>query len=409
MDWGKVDEAMSAAAFPQPNDASSNATNKNSFNGRNSDVFNKYKNGDYVFPGAVLLVGHRGEIVYHNAFGCRSIIPEVTPMSKDMVFDIASLTKVMVTTLLVMHTVERGGLTVDKKLSHIFQTFGTLGKERLTVRHLLTHCSGYPATHPYYRVIAKADEGDRAGVMTSKGAAEMVYNEIFRGKLENLPGKVTKYSDIGFILLGRAIETICGGASLDKLAIKHLISPLKLNSTGFVELAKIRRRGLEPISETIVPTLNCPWRNKILCGEVHDDNAWAMGGIAGHAGLFSCASDIHSFASEMINCWRGCGSLLSQEIVKTFWTRDNTVPESTWALGWDTPSKNNSSSGSFFSEHAVGHLGYTGCSLWIDPLREVDVILLSNRIHPSDTNNSIKQFRPIIHDLVMTALGYGAK
>jgi CubicO group peptidase (beta-lactamase class C family) len=256
-------------------------------------------------------------------------------------------------------------------------------------------------------LISKADEADRVGVMTSRVATDMVYHEIFRGKLDNLPGKVAKYSDVGFILLGHALEVLSGGQTLDRLAIQRIFSPLELTGTGFVELSKLKRGGLEPISEQIVPTVDCPWRRRILCGEVHDDNAWAMGGVAAHAGVFSNAIDIHTFATELIDCWHGRGDLVSKDVVRRFWQRDDTVPGSTWALGWDTPSEGESSSGHFFSNSSVGHLGFTGCSLWIDPEREVNVVLLSNRVHPNPDNILIKKFRPIIHDLVMSALGYG--
>ncbi|MFN8389762.1 MAG: serine hydrolase domain-containing protein [Bdellovibrionota bacterium] len=384
-DWTKVDDALRGAAASWPEKHEGRRT--------------------VVFPGAVLLVGQGGEIKYHKAFGCRSLVPELTELKSDMVFDIASLTKVLVTTTLAMQLVQEDLLSLDWRLSRIFQTFGTHGKETMTVRHLLTHMSGYTGTSPYYKSIAKADNAGRSGVMTSRSAVEMVYNEIFRSKLENMPGKVTRYSDIGFILLGNAIEVV-SGQHLDKLALKQVIRPLGLESTGYIDLSTMRRRGLEPVLDSIVPTARCPWRGRILCGEVHDDNAWAMGGVAAHAGIFSTATDVHRFARELIECYHGRGSLVEKDTVRKFWTVAGDDPHSTWALGWDTPSKTGSSSGQFFSPGSVGHLGFTGCSLWIDPERELDVVLLTNRIHPSTENNAIREFRPVIHDLVMEALGY---
>lgn len=357
-------------------------------------------------PGAVLLVGQAGKVIYKRAFGCRSISPDITMMQEDMVFDVASLTKALVTAVLVMKMVECGRLTLDRRLSHIFQTFGTLGKERITVRHLLTHSSGYPAHMPFYKSIVQADKGDRAGIMHSRGAVDMVCQEIFRARTENLPGKVVRYSDVGFILLGVALETLAGGVPLDKLAASEIFEPLKLWHTGFVNLALLRRGVFSAQSKEIVPTAHCPWRGKILLGEVHDDNAWVMGGIAGHAGLFSTAHDIHLLASELIRSWKSDGGFVQRDVIREFWTKDREVEGSTWALGWDTPDHEHSSSGRYFSSNAVGHLGYTGCSLWIDPSREVDVILLTNRVHPSTSNEKIKQMRPVIHDCVMEALGY---
>lgn len=388
-DWTKVRKALQDAATPFRRSGNSAGEAK------------------HVFPGAVLLVAQGGEILFHEAAGSRSVLPEPTEMRRDFVFDIASLTKVLITTTLCMQLVEEGLLNIDWRLSRIFQTFGTHGKETMTVRHLLTHRSGYAATHPFYKYIAKADSSDRAGVMTTKSAAAAICNEIFRSKLENMPGKVTRYSDIGFILLGHALEVITG-LTLEKLALKQVIRPLKLASTGYIDLSTIRRRGLEPITENIVPTARCPWRGRILCGEVHDDNAWAMGGIAAHSGIFSTAEDLHRFAAEMIACYHGRGTLVNMGTVRQFWTVAGDDPDSSWALGWDTPSKSGSSSGKFFSTGSVGHLGFTGCSLWIDPERELEVILLTNRIHPNPENNLIREFRPLIHDLVMQTLGYGS-
>lgn len=242
-------------------------------------------------------------------------------------------------------------------------------------------------------------------MMTSRGAVDLVYNEIFRAKIENLPGKVAKYSDIGFILLGSALEVVCG-MPLEKITTRNLIKPLKLENSGFIELSALRRRGLETVNDVIAPTLQCPWRGRLLWGEVHDDNAWAMGGVSAHAGFFSTAEDIHAITHELIECYHGRGSFVSRDVVRQFWKRDESVPNSTFALGWDTPSPKASSSGRYFPASSVGHLSFTGCSIWIDPERELEVILLSNRIHPTADNNNIKDFRPLIHDLVMEALGY---
>lgn len=385
MNWKRVDEALEGAVYA----------------GRAAEAAGR----KHVFPGAVLLVARGGEVLYFKSFGYRSIVPEENGLDPDTVFDVASLTKPIITTTLIMQLIDRGQLTLDRRVSRILQTFSVHGKERITVRHLLNHSSGYPGYAPYYKQIARASEGERAGIMTSRGAVEMVYNEIVRARTENPPGKVAKYSDIGFILLGHLIEVLHGGQPLDKIALKNIIAPLQLPSTGYVDLSKMKRRGLEPVTDMIAPTAECPWRERILCGEVHDDNAWAMGGVAGHAGLFSTARDVHAFATEMIECYHGRGGLVSQDTVRKFWTLDNSIEGSSWALGWDTPSPENSSSGRYFSRNSVGHLGFTGCSLWIDPDRELDVVLLSNRVHPTPENNLIREFRPLVHDLVMETLG----
>jgi CubicO group peptidase (beta-lactamase class C family) len=154
----------------------------------------------------------------------------------------------------------------------------------------------------------------------------------------------------------------------------------------------------------IAPTEQCPWRNKVLCGEVHDDNAYAMGGVAGHAGLFASARDIHGLLACLSRCLRGADGFLPQSIVEEFFTKDASVENSTFALGWDMPSPGKSATGSFFSTRSVGHLGFTGTSIWWDLEKDCYIILLTNRVHPTRKNEMIRDFRPHIHDLIMKAM-----
>jgi CubicO group peptidase (beta-lactamase class C family) len=155
----------------------------------------------------------------------------------------------------------------------------------------------------------------------------------------------------------------------------------------------------------IAPTERCEWRKKILCGEVHDDNAYAMGGVAGHSGLFSSAADVNLLLSSLRDAYLGKNSFLPEAIVREAFTRDKTVAQSTRTLGWDTPSPTGSAAGTRFSKNTIGHLGFTGTSVWLDLDKAVHVVLLSNRVHPSRNNDKIKDFRPVIHDLVMEAIG----
>jgi len=177
-----------------------------------------------------------------------------------------------------------------------------------------------------------------------------------------------------------------------------------LRSTGFIDLSQLRTRRLQPVEDIIAPTENCPWRKKILCGEVHDDNAYAMGGVAGHAGLFSSARDLHTLLVRMNRCLHGKDGFLPQSLVREFLTKDESAAHSNFALGWDTPSPDASASGSLFSSRSVGHLGFTGCSIWWDLEKDCHVILLTNRVHPSRKNEKIRDFRPRIHDQIMKVL-----
>jgi len=167
----------------------------------------------------------------------------------------------------------------------------------------------------------------------------------------------------------------------------------------------VRSRRLEPVAEMFAATEICPSRKRLLVGEVHDDNAFAMGGVAGHAGLFAPARDVDRIAAELIASWAGRSQFIPQSVTREFWRRDGTVAGSTWALGWDTPSPQHSSSGRYFSPEAVGHLGFTGTSIWIEPSRAIAITLLTNRVHPRRDNQGIREFRPRIHDLVMEAIG----
>ena len=355
-----------------------------------------------AFPGAVLLVARRGEVVYHQAFGSRSVVPERTPMARDTVFDLSSLTKPLATATAVMLLAREGKLRPEDRVTRFIPNFGVHGKFGVSVRHLLAHCSGLPAWRPFYEEITRGAQG-RADLPSSRGAREFVYERIHRERLEHPPGTHAVYSDLGFLLLGELVELVTQ-MPLDRVCHERIFRPLGLRATGFVDLRRVRRDKLAPVTDAIAPTERCPWRQKILCGEVHDDNAWAVGGVAGHAGLFSTAADIHELVSWLRACARNEDPSLPGALVWRFWTRDGTVPDSTWALGWDTPSATASSAGSRVSPHAVGHLGFTGTSLWIDLERDAHVILLTNRVHPERHDDRIRAVRPRVHDAVWEAL-----
>ena len=357
-----------------------------------------------VFPGAVLLVRDGTHVFYHRAFGHRSLVPEITPMREDTIFDVSSLTKAFATSVAMMLMVKEGRIRLDDRVTRFFHNFGVHGKTHITFRHLLGHCSGLPAWQPYYKQILQIERRDgRINFLGSHGAKEYVYQQIHRERLEFEPGTRTLYSDLGFILLGAAIEEV-SGMTLDRYCHDRIFRPLALRATAFVDLSLLRVRRLEPVTEMIAPTERCAWRKKILCGEVHDDNAYAMGGVSGHAGLFASAKDLDTILGRLKDCYHNTSQWIPQHILTEFWRRDATVPESTWCLGWDTPSPEGSSAGAYFSAHSVGHLGFTGTSVWLDLDRDRHVILLTNRVHPNRENDAIRGFRPVIHDLIVQAL-----
>lgn len=356
-----------------------------------------------VFPGAVVLVAKSDEIAFERAFGCRSLAPEKTPMQSDTIFDLASLTKPLATAIAMMLLVREKKIRLEDRVTRFFPNFGVFGKTHVTFRHLLAHCSGLPAWKPYYEDIVKGEKDGRINFVASRAAKSYVFERIHREKAIAPPGIQSLYSDLGFMLLGEVVEEI-SGRTLDRYCQDKIFKPTGLRSTSFVDLTQLRMRRLQPAKEMIAPTENCVWRKKMLCGEVQDDNAYAMGGVAGHAGLFSSARDIHSLLRRLKRCLKGEDPFAPGPLVREFFTRDQTVKGSTYALGWDTPSAENSSSGTHFSPSSIGHLGFTGASVWWDQEKDCHVILLSNRVHPSRAGDKIKSFRPYIHDLIMKAL-----
>ena len=356
-----------------------------------------------VFPGAVLLVGKGEEIVYEGGFGYRSLLPEKSPMQLDTIFDLASLTKPIATATAMMLLVREKKIRLEDRVTRFFPNFGVFGKTHVTFRHLLAHCSGLPAWKPYYEDIIKGEKGGKINFVASRAAKSYVFESIHREKSQSPPGSQSLYSDLGFMLLGEIVEEI-SGSTLDRYCHDKIFKQMGLRSISFIDLTQLRTHRLHPVKEMIAPTEQCPWRKRILCGEVHDENAYAIGGVAGHAGLFSSAHDIHIFLTRLRRCMRGEDTFLPAPVVKEFLRRDGTVQGSTYALGWDTPSPENSASGSYFSPNSVGHLGFTGTSIWWDLEQDCHIILLSNRIHPSRNSDKMKAFRPHIHDLVMKAL-----
>ena len=366
---------------------------------------------DGVFPGAVLLVGVRGETVYERAFGQKVLknsefaeeIKGAIEMRPDTVFDIAGLTNILVTTTLIMKLVECNQIKLEDRVSRYLQGFGILGKAPITIAHLLSHSSGLAPWTAFYEDLVRENAGERMGILTSKGARDYVFNAINRAPLKYAPGTRQVYSDIGFMLLGHLIEELTG-LGLDRAAQRHIFQPLGLKSTSYIDLSMIKRRGIHPVTDLIAPTEECPWRKRTLCGEVSDDNAWAMGGIAGHSGVFSTARDLHRFAAQMIFAGRGESSFLRRDTVQTFWSGLAEPLDGTWKFGWDSPGRENLLAESGLSARAVGECGFTGCSLWIEPERCIDVVVMSNRVHPSRSNKKIRNFRPTVHAAIMKAL-----
>ena len=351
---------------------------------------------DGVFPGGVLLVQLKGEIVHHAAYGVASPLPPQSPATVTTVYDLASLTKPLATTLAVMLLAQDDHLVLDRPICHYLPDLSKRGVGQVTPAHLLSHASGLPSCKPYYL---------DCGVMVSSKTPEAgspetrrrIYDLIHREELLHPVGDGMVYSDLGFILLTELVETV-SGKNLGEFCRAHIFDPLAIEDTFFVAPSG-------PVcsfpnkKRAYAVTEDDPWRGRVLSGEVHDENAYALGGIAGHAGMFSTASDVLNIVQEYVAAVEGEGRLLSAALAHLCVTRRDYVSDSTRALGWDTPSES-SSSGQYFSDRSFGHLGFTGTSIWVDPTIGLVVVLLTNRVYPSRSNNRIREFRPLLHDLI---------
>jgi CubicO group peptidase (beta-lactamase class C family) len=350
-----------------------------------------------IFPGAVLLVRFRGHLAYQGAFGCAALIPQSEPTTLETVYDLASLTKPLATATAVFCLIQDGKLRLEDPLHTYFPELQGKAVGSATVFHLLHHSSGLPGWRPLYEEIAM-QERQHPGFLGSEAARKFAVEYIGREPLVYPCGTTSLYSDLGFILLGLMIERVTS-LSLARFCRERIYQPLGIQNLTFVPTI-IGRDGVQHMTVgPIASTEDDRWRGRILRGEVHDENAYALGGIAGHAGLFGTGSAVMAVADAWLSGYHGRSHFFHRELVRRFLTRQPKTQESSWGLGWDTRSSP-SSSGQYLSAQSFGHLGFTGTSLWIDPCVELEVVLLSNRVHPSRQDTRIQQFRPQIHDVV---------
>jgi CubicO group peptidase (beta-lactamase class C family) len=348
-----------------------------------------------AFPGGALLVRVRGQTTHLSFHGRRSLEPPGGPVDAHTCFDLASLTKVLATTPLVLLSIQRGRLELEEPVHRALEGFAGQEREAITVRMLLDHSSGLPAWRPYYEEVRSAGGG--IWLATVKGQ-EAVRRMVAAEAPEVRPGSRAFYSDVGFILLDWILERVNGQPS-DVLFSKWLREPLGLGNLFFVDLKSPAKAARARRGRGFAATERCPWRGRTLIGEVHDDNTYAMGGVSGQAGLFGTIQDVATVAEAWLGSFLERCGFFDPGLVKQFWQQSE-VPGSTRALGFDTPSPRASQAGGRFGLRTVGHLGFTGTSLWIDPDRELIVVLLTNRVHPSRENDTIKQFRPVLHERV---------
>ena len=338
----------------------------------------------HAFPGAAVAIAHQGKLIAHKGLGHFTYEAASPSVTAETVYDLASVTKVIATAAACMIVYDRGLLKLEQPIVELLPEFAAKNagpeasrRRQVTLRMLLAHSSGLPA---YVKLFQTAHNKDK------------LLGQALQVPLAADPGTRAEYSDIGFILLGQAIEKLTG-EPLDRFCQRETFAKLNLVHTTFNPPAD-QKHLIPPTEDDHI------FRHRLIQGEVNDENASVMGGVAGHAGCFSTALDVSVFAQCML---QGGSPLVKKETLEIFTRRQDSPPGTSRALGWDTPSQP-SQSGKYFSSRSYGHLGYTGTSLWIDPDRQLSVTLLTNRTWPDRGSQSIKQFRPAFHDAVIEAL-----
>jgi CubicO group peptidase (beta-lactamase class C family) len=333
---------------------------------------------DSAFPGAFAVIGTHDRVLVR--YGAGHLDWAESPVPDDStLWDLASLTKVIGMTTAMMQLVERGAVNLDAQVQRYLPAWTGPNKDRVTVRHLLTHSSGLPAWRPLYKEATSPESAMRL---------------VYATELDTLPGVRYVYSDLGAILLGQIVEHV-SGETLDLYLRHRVFEPLRMTDTRYRPDSSLRAR--------IAPTEIDPWRQRHLRGEVHDENAFALGGVSGHAGLFSSGRDLTRFAQMYLNNGQlGGHRIVSAATIARFTTVQDSAT-SHRALGWETPNGVNSG-GHYMSKRAFGHTGFTGTSLWMDPSHDVFVLLLTNRVNPTRQNTKIGGVRIALADAVMTTL-----
>jgi CubicO group peptidase (beta-lactamase class C family) len=340
-----------------------------------------------VFPGMELLVARGDEVLLHEAWGPQEIAPDAPPLARGTLWDIASLTKPIATATCVMILLEKGQLGLEDKVADFFPEFDTPDRRGITLRHLLTHTAGLP---------------DWADLYSHGQSQADALQRLLNLPLSHPTGTVMVYSDLGYLLLGEIVRRTCG-QSLSECFQRNVAHPLQLTRTAFNPL---RHEWELPIA----PTQYCTFRQQLLRGIVHDENAYAFGGEGGNAGLFSTAADLHRFARTMLAQGELEGvRLLSRRTIALMTANHNPPRLAPRGLGWDIKGDalGYTSCGALMRKGAFGHTGFTGTSLWMEPEGGLTVILLSNRVHISRDRNQADmiRFRPRLHNLVVCLFG----
>ncbi len=340
---------------------------------------------------------------YHRAvYGNPTHPPPHKKLAFDTVFDLASLTKPLGTGLAALWLASKNRIDLNASLAKTLPEWKLPKFEKVTLDMLLDHTSGLPAVRSFWKDIhdgeAKLHESQK--VLGKEKAREVIKHMLADVTMEADPGTKTVYSDVGFIMLGYVIEHITS-MPLDVFLEREIYKPLGLQNDLFFVRLDDPNRHKKFGRRVFAATEDCPWRKKVLQGEVHDPNAWAMNGVAGHAGLFGTIDGVYKLMVALWESYKGDGRHFLGGTVKRFWTRSKRLPNTTRALAWDTPTVNNSSAGKRFSQASIGHLGFTGCSVWLDLSTDIMGVFLANAVHPTpDKDGAMQKLRPRLYEVI---------
>ncbi len=333
-----------------------------------------------AFPGGQIGVLYRGR-AFSAPFGSLRFTEDSPPVTTDTIYDLASLTKVLSTTALAMQMVCDDQLGLDASVGSLLPELADAGLKSAKVEDLLAHCAGFPAWKPLYQAVPRKHLG------TIKGR-EIIFRALFNSICEYEPGKNAIYSDLDMMLLGAILERI-GGAGLDEMARQRVFAPLNMTRTAF--------RPLLTLPDVVcAPTQRCSWRGRQLVGEVDDENTYAAGGVLGQSGLFGNADDLLKFCDHVLRVLDGRDGIWDRKVLAKFTQRRFPDSNISHCLGFDGKSLAASKLPDAFSDQSIGHWGFTGTGMWIDPAKKRAAILLTNRIHPTRHNTGIERWRPNI-------------
>jgi CubicO group peptidase (beta-lactamase class C family) len=348
-----------------------------------------------TLPGGVVIASVKGTplasigLGYKRPAGDEGGASGYDPVDIGTVYDLGGLTQSVCTATVMLRLVSAGKIGASDRASRFVQALGVGAKSSMTLSHLLSHTAGFPSGVSVYDELVKANAGPRPGILTSSGAKQYAYTHFNNLPLKAEPGAREIHSDANYIILGEICEIITG-LPLEKAYSRYVAAPLKVTNLNFIDLTILRRRGLEPAVELFASAGRCPRRGREIRGEVWEENAWVMGGVAGHSGLFGTAADVHAWACEILRGFKGQSSIFTQEAVRTF-------VGSEVKLGFDTPSKENGFIETSLATDGFVSFGSTGCSVYIDPQRDAVIVFLSNAGYSGHQSRRFAGLRADVH------------